>query len=132
MNAPTVDGLLRHARRFGPECVYETGVECDLDRDDLIRLRVGLGWTKTTPEVTVYAARLLLADGLLLSAVAARLKVEVRYLKKLLKEVGNPENRPSEPPAQAAKVRIARGVRVIHRPRALTARATTNANGAIR
>jgi hypothetical protein len=89
------DSLLRHARLFGTECVYETaGRMSDADR---LRLRIELDaidrkrkrgrsrrHTGGKAEATRSAVLLLAADGLMPKAIANKLHVSDRTVRRYL------------------------------------------------
>jgi len=61
-----------------------------------------LGWKRTREETTAIVADLL-DKGMILSAVAARLDVDKRYLAALLKREATSENPARKPPVDAEK-----------------------------
>jgi transcriptional regulator with XRE-family HTH domain len=105
MRRPSLDGLIRHAEKFGVIGVYETG-ELYLEEHELLRLRVELDAIEAVKSngrrarrrrrphaEQVEAARLLAAEGLDPEAIAAKLGVTMEHVRKLLR---GPESAPSE------------------------------------
>jgi hypothetical protein len=74
-----------------------------------------LGWRRTRDETVAYALELL-DEGLVLAAVASRLRIGERYLRRLLDEVRDPENRPRNRSGHPAKVALGDRGKVIGRP----------------
>jgi hypothetical protein len=102
---PTLAQLLRHARMFGTECVYETGEQAGLSRADLARLRIECdareaGRTSRTGRFTVGTRRrrsedetrsavlALSVDGLVPSAIADKLGIRDRTVRRYLRQTG--------------------------------------------
>jgi hypothetical protein len=73
-----------------------------------------LGWRRTRDETVAYALELL-DEGLVLAAVASRLRIGERYLRRLLDEVRDPENRPRNRSGHPAKVALTDRGKVIGR-----------------
>jgi hypothetical protein len=64
-----------------------------------------LGWRRTQEETIAYA-RQLLGEGMIVSAVASRLRVGERYLRRLLPEVPDLEKRPRNRSIYAGNVAL--------------------------
>jgi DNA-binding NarL/FixJ family response regulator len=100
----TLDQLIRHARSFGTECVYETGEQEGLPSADLARLRIELdeldagrkskhGFSigkrrRRSSEETRAAALALSVDGFVPKAIADKLGISDRTVRGYLKQSG--------------------------------------------
>jgi DNA-binding NarL/FixJ family response regulator len=100
----TLDQLIRHARSFGTECVYETGEQEGLSSADLARLRIELdeldagrksklGFSigkrrRRSSDETRAAALALSVDGFVPKAIADKLGISDRTVRSYLKESG--------------------------------------------
>lgn len=101
---PTLDQLIRHARSFGTDCVYETGEKEGLPSADLTRLRIELdeldagrkskhGFKigkrrRRSSDETRAAALALSVDGFVPKAIADKLGISDRTVRGYLKESG--------------------------------------------
>jgi hypothetical protein len=103
--SPTLEQLIRHARLFGAECVYETGEQAGLSRQDLARLRIecdALEAKRTTAsgrftvgtrrrrseDETRSAVLALSVDGFVPSAIADKLGISDRTVRSYLRQTG--------------------------------------------
>jgi hypothetical protein len=100
----TLDQLIRHARSFGTECVYETGEQEGLPSVDLARLRIELdeleagrkskyGFSigkrrRRSSDETRAAALALSVDGFVPKAIADKLGISDRTVRSYLKQAG--------------------------------------------
>jgi hypothetical protein len=100
---PALDQLIRHARLFGTECVYETGKE-GLPSADLARLRIELdeldagrkskhGFSigkrrRRSSDETRAAALALSVDGFVPKAIADKLGISDPTVRGYLKQSG--------------------------------------------
>lgn len=105
---PTVEQFLRHARLYGEEGVA-AAASLELTSPELATLRVrliaqagakskrggqgkgGRPSKRRSPQETLWAAQALLADGVLVGAVASQLGVGKRYLRRLLQSSAVPD-----------------------------------------
>jgi DNA invertase Pin-like site-specific DNA recombinase len=101
---PALDQLIRHARLFGTECVYETGEQEGLSTADLTRLRIELdeldagrksrhGFSigkrrRRSSDETREAALALSVDGFVPKAIADKLGISDRTVRSYLKQSG--------------------------------------------
>jgi DNA-directed RNA polymerase specialized sigma24 family protein len=101
---PGLDQLIRHARSFGTECVYETGEEEGPSSADLTRLRIELdeleagrksrhGFSigkrrRRSSDETRAAALALSVDGFVPKAIADKLGISDRTVRSYLKQSG--------------------------------------------
>jgi hypothetical protein len=104
LEQPALDQLIRHARLFGTECVYETGEQEGLPRADLARLRIELDELDTgrkskhgfnigkrrrrSSDETRAAALALSVDRFVPKAIADKLGISDRTVKSYLKQSG--------------------------------------------
>jgi hypothetical protein len=104
----TLDQLIRHARSFGTECVYETGEQEGLPSADLARLRIELDELEAgrkskygfkigkrrrrSSDETRAAALALSVDGFVPKAIADKLGISDRTVRGYLKESGATAN----------------------------------------
>jgi DNA-binding NarL/FixJ family response regulator len=104
LEQPTLDQLIRHARSFGTECVYETGEQAGLPSADLARLRIELdeldagrkskyGFSigkrrRRSADETREAAIALSVDGFVPKAIADKLGISDRTVRSYLKQSG--------------------------------------------
>jgi len=100
----TLDQLVRHARLFGTECVYETAEQEGLSSADLARLRIELdeleagrkskhGFSigkrrRRSSDETRDAALALSVDGFVPKAIADKLGISDRTVRGYLKQSG--------------------------------------------
>ena len=100
----TLDQLIRHARSFGTECVYETAEQEGLSSADLARLRIELdeldagrkskhGFSigkrrRRSADETREAALALSVDGFVPKAIADKLGISDRTVRGYLKQSG--------------------------------------------
>ncbi|HTE85595.1 MAG TPA: helix-turn-helix domain-containing protein [Dehalococcoidia bacterium] len=100
----TLDQLIRHARSFGTECVYETGEQEGLSSADLARPRIELdeleagrksrhGFSigkrrRRSSDETRAAALALSVDGFVPKAIADKLGISDRTVRGYLKQSG--------------------------------------------
>jgi Homeodomain-like domain len=101
---PALDQLIRHARLFGTECVYETGEQEGLSSADLARLRIELDELEAgrkskygfkigkrrrrSSDETRAAALALSVDGFVPKAIADKLGISDRTVRSYLKQSG--------------------------------------------
>jgi DNA-binding NarL/FixJ family response regulator len=101
---PTLDQLIRHARSFGTECVYETAEQEGLSSADLSRLRIELdeldagrktrlGFSigkrrRRSSDETREAVLALSVDGFVPRAIADKLGISDRTVRGYLKQSG--------------------------------------------
>ena len=106
-SGPDLDALVRHADRFGPECVYEAG-ESILPHDDLV-LRVhvdglaGRRRGRRGRDEMIEAARLLRAEGKVVSVIADKLGVSDKTVRAYLARPRPSKNGPTNPVSMRAK-----------------------------
>jgi hypothetical protein len=104
LDRATLDQLIRHARSFGTECVFETGEQEGLSSADLARLRIELDELEAgrkskygfkigrrrrrSSDETRAAALALSVDGFVPKAIADKLGISDRTVRSYLKESG--------------------------------------------
>jgi hypothetical protein len=112
---------MRHAELFGVELVYETASGNGFSERELARLRVELdaieagrkrgrftvgSRRRRTPEETAEAVRMLRDEGLVIAAIADKLGISDRHVKRCLNGSERPKNSPATPHGYAAKVAL--------------------------
>lgn len=103
---PTLPALVRHVQKFGPECVLETASRY-LDEDELVLLRVEIDSTsrrvrRRGPTEIAKAVHLLRSKGLGRAAIADKLRLPDRTVRRYLNGGGTVENGPANPHGYAA------------------------------
>jgi hypothetical protein len=114
---PTYDEFVRHAHRFGVECVYETAASYLIERElALLRSELDELTPKRRSDVELIEQVIALRDeGLVPAAIADKLRLGERRVRSILSTSRPTKTRGEKPLNQAAKsARFAVGRSVGH------------------